>query len=72
MSKQSEVPVVTQTSLRRKLLSVLPRHAIDRLTDRLDPHLANKADLIDELILNWDAEGVGQELLKLVKKADGQ
>ena len=54
---------------RRKLLGILPRAALEDLSQLDRVHTATKRDLINAAVSKWDADEVAAQIQSIIRRA---
>lgn len=61
--------IAKRNATRRKLLNLLPRNKLEEISGLERPWHANKSDLLDRAVNNWDGDEMQALMNDLLRKA---
>jgi hypothetical protein len=54
---------------RRKIVKMLPRLALERLSGMAEPEYANRGYLVEQVMANWDIDDIRLEMEAVLKRS---
>ena len=69
LAKLKAERIADRAALRRKLLGVMNRYALERMSGFKQPHLANVETLKEAAVNNWDAAQAAKIFAEILHKA---